>query len=225
VGTKKPVREPLSIPKPARKDEIAGQAPYCTDFCPSSTTRCSRPRRPASLVGCACRCHCERGVGVPEPGRDDRHRHVVLQVHERAPGVRLPVHLGAAGAVRLRAQRVPLSWPHGGVLGERTARIILGDTESRVLRSRSSSAASATAPFGWLSERSGCISPTGLAPSTLASPRRQHQAGPDDAHGRSAGGEPVHRRHIGGWFAGEDGFAVVHRAEHVRLIPNSFLVS
>lgn len=34
VGTKKPVREPLSIPGPARKDEIAGQTPYCADFLP-----------------------------------------------------------------------------------------------------------------------------------------------------------------------------------------------
>ena len=31
-GTKKPVREPLSIPRPARKNEIAGQTPYCADF-------------------------------------------------------------------------------------------------------------------------------------------------------------------------------------------------
>ena len=49
VGTKKPVREPLSIPGPARKDEIAGQTPYCTDFLPlvhvgiASIT--ARPRR------------------------------------------------------------------------------------------------------------------------------------------------------------------------------------
>ena len=41
----------------------------------------------------------------------------------------------------------------------------------------------------------------------------------------SAGGEPVHRRHVGGWFPGEDGLAVVHGAEHVRLALNSFLVS
>ena len=31
-GTKTPVREPLSIPKPARKNVIAGQIPYCADF-------------------------------------------------------------------------------------------------------------------------------------------------------------------------------------------------
>jgi hypothetical protein len=42
---------------------------------------------------------------------------------------------------------------------------------------------------------------------------------------RSAGGEPVHRRHVGGWLPGEDGLAVVHGAEHVRLALNSFLVS
>jgi hypothetical protein len=46
-----------------------------------------------------------------------------------------------------------------------------------------------------------------------------------DAHDRSAGGEPVHRRHVGGWFPGEDGLAIVHGAEHVRLALNSFLVS
>ena len=46
-----------------------------------------------------------------------------------------------------------------------------------------------------------------------------------DAHDRSAGGEPVHRRRVGGWFPGEDGLAVVHGAEHVRLALNSFLVS
>ena len=45
------------------------------------------------------------------------------------------------------------------------------------------------------------------------------------AHGRSVGGEPVHRRHVGGWFPGEDGVAVVHGAEHVSLVLNSFLVS
>jgi hypothetical protein len=32
MGPKKPVREPLSIPGPARKNEIAGQTPYCADF-------------------------------------------------------------------------------------------------------------------------------------------------------------------------------------------------
>ena len=31
-GTKNPVREPLSIIGPARKNEIAGQTPYCADF-------------------------------------------------------------------------------------------------------------------------------------------------------------------------------------------------
>jgi len=46
-----------------------------------------------------------------------------------------------------------------------------------------------------------------------------------DAHDRSAGSEPVHRRHVGGWFPGEDGLAVVHGAEYVRLALNSFLVS
>jgi hypothetical protein len=38
--------------------------------------------------------HSERGVGVPEPRRDDRHRHVVLQLHERAAGC---AGSGAAG--------------------------------------------------------------------------------------------------------------------------------
>ena len=47
---------------------------------------------------------------------------------------RLSVHLGAARAVRPRAQPGPLSWPYRGVLGQRSAGIILGDTESRVLR-------------------------------------------------------------------------------------------
>jgi hypothetical protein len=46
-----------------------------------------------------------------------------------------------------------------------------------------------------------------------------------DAHDRSGRGEPVHRRHVDGWFPGEDGLAVVHGAEHVRLALNSFLVS
>jgi hypothetical protein len=45
------------------------------------------------------------------------------------------------------------------------------------------------------------------------------------ALGSSAGGEPVHCGHVGGWFPGEDGLAVVHGAEHVRLALNSFLVS
>ena len=49
--------------------------------------------------------------------------------------------------------------------------------------------------------------------------------GRPDAYDRSAGGEPVHRRHVGGWFPGEDGLAVVHGAEHVGLALNSFLVS
>ena len=44
-----------------------------------------------------------------------------------------PVHLGAARAVRPRAQPGPLRWPHGGV-GQRSGRIILGHTQSRVLR-------------------------------------------------------------------------------------------
>ena len=46
-----------------------------------------------------------------------------------------------------------------------------------------------------------------------------------DALDRSAGGEPVHCGHVGGWFPGEDGLAVVHGEEHVRLALNSFLVS
>jgi hypothetical protein len=32
MGPKKPVRESLSIPRPARKNEIAGQTLYCADF-------------------------------------------------------------------------------------------------------------------------------------------------------------------------------------------------
>jgi hypothetical protein len=47
---------------------------------------------------------------------------------------RLSVHLGAARAVRARAQPGPLRWPHGGVLGQRSGRIILGHTKNRVLR-------------------------------------------------------------------------------------------
>src|SRR6201998_4235069 len=43
-------------------------------------------------------------------------------------------HLGAARAVRPRAQPGPLGWPYRGVLGQRSAGIILGNTESRVLR-------------------------------------------------------------------------------------------
>src|SRR6201998_3361737 len=43
-------------------------------------------------------------------------------------------HLGAARAVRPRAQPSPLGWPYRGVLGQRSAGIILGNTESRVLR-------------------------------------------------------------------------------------------
>jgi len=30
--TKTPVREPLSIPEPARNNEITGQTSYCADF-------------------------------------------------------------------------------------------------------------------------------------------------------------------------------------------------
>jgi hypothetical protein len=58
IGPKKPVREPLSIPGPARKNEIAGQAPTVRTFYASSTTRCSRhsprpcsrPARPSEWV-------------------------------------------------------------------------------------------------------------------------------------------------------------------------------
>lgn len=64
-----------------------GQRPYCGLVTP-------RPRRDAlgrqgELLRLVVHvgAHGERGVGVPEPGRDDRHRHVVLQVHERAAGV------------------------------------------------------------------------------------------------------------------------------------------
>jgi hypothetical protein len=32
MGPKNPVREPLSIPGPARKNEVAGQMVYCADF-------------------------------------------------------------------------------------------------------------------------------------------------------------------------------------------------
>jgi hypothetical protein len=45
-----------------------------------------------------------------------------------------------------------------------------------------------------------------------------------DAHDRSAGGEPVHCGHVGGWFPGEDGLAVVHGTQHVGLAGNSFFV-
>ena len=43
-------------------------------------------------------------------------------------------YLGAARAVRPRAQPGPLGWPYRGVLGQLSAGIFLGDTESRVLR-------------------------------------------------------------------------------------------
>ena len=45
-----------------------------------------------------------------------------------------PVHLGAARAVRPQPQPGPLSRPHSGMLGQRSARIILGHTQNRVLR-------------------------------------------------------------------------------------------
>jgi transposase InsO family protein len=46
----------------------------------------------------------------------------------------LPVHQCAAGPLRPRSQPCPFSGPHRGVLGQRSAGIILGHTESRVLR-------------------------------------------------------------------------------------------
>ena len=51
-----------------------------------------------------------------------------------APSPVRPEHVRAAGAVRPGAQPGPLSWPHGGVLGQRSGRIILGENETRVLR-------------------------------------------------------------------------------------------
>jgi len=58
--------------------------------------------------------------------------HRLIEVLRR-PVEFTPYTFGAARAVRPRAQPGPLRWPHGGV-GQRSGRIILGHTQSRVLR-------------------------------------------------------------------------------------------
>jgi hypothetical protein len=69
VGTKKPVREPLSICGPPRKTKSQVRPLLCGTSYPSSTTRCSRPGELLRLV-VHVGAHRERGASMPEPGRN-----------------------------------------------------------------------------------------------------------------------------------------------------------
>jgi hypothetical protein len=78
-GTKNPVREPLSTPGPGEEERNRRSESLLRGLLTP------RPRRDAlGREGQLLRlvvhvgAHSERGVGVPEPRRDDRHRHVVL---------------------------------------------------------------------------------------------------------------------------------------------------
>ena len=84
------------------------------------------------LYLCAVRDGCSRrviGWAIDEHMHTDLAAQVILHADRGCP-----VHLGAARAVRPQPQPGPLSRPHSGMLGQRSARIILGHTQNRVLR-------------------------------------------------------------------------------------------